>query len=91
MPARVAFAGYTGGAMPLYEYTCNACNSKFEHLARSMKDDAKAPCPTCGSEKTARALSVFAVSSSSGKSDAAGGDDAPMCGRCGGLPGSCQM
>jgi putative FmdB family regulatory protein len=76
--------------MPIYEYTCTTCKTKFEHLARSMNADVKAPCPSCGSDKTARALSVFAVSSGSGKSDA-GGDDSPMCGRCGGSPGSCQM
>jgi hypothetical protein len=34
-------------------------------------------------------MSVFAVSSDSGRSTAAG--DTPSCGRCGGAPGSCQM
>jgi len=75
--------------MPIYEYTCKSCNAKFEHLVRSMNAETKAPCPSCGSEQTARALSVFAVSSGGSKSDAGG--DAPLCGRCGGLPGSCQM
>jgi putative FmdB family regulatory protein len=77
--------------MPIYEFTCKSCDTKFEHLTRSMSENPKAPCPSCGSDKTARALSVFAVSSGSSANSAAAGDDAPMCGRCGGLPGSCQM
>ncbi len=75
--------------MPIYEYACKSCDTKFEQLVRSMSADAKCKCPSCGSEETARTLSVFAVSSESGKSS--GGDDAPMCGRCGGMPGSCGM
>ena len=73
--------------MPIYEYTCGNCEAKFEELARSMTAEAKVKCPECGSPKTARALSVFAVGSESPKSSAG---DAPSCGRCGGAPGSCQ-
>jgi putative FmdB family regulatory protein len=73
--------------MPIYEYTCSSCKQKFEQLVRSMKAaDEAVKCPQCGSEKTARSLSVFAVSSTVG-----GSSDAPTCGRCGGAPGSCGM
>ena len=79
--------------MPIYEYTCKSCHAKFEQLQRTMTataDDngAGTKCPSCGSTKTARALSVFAVGAeSSGKSSAPA--SAPgMCGRCGG-PGPC--
>src|SRR5947208_6584102 len=48
-------------AVPIYEYTCQKCNSKFEQLVRSMGAEAKFACPECGSQKTARTLSVFAV------------------------------
>jgi putative FmdB family regulatory protein len=72
--------------MPIYEFVCSKCESHFDHLARSM-GDAKAKCPKCGSEKTTRALSVFAVADGGAKSTPAptGG-----CGRCGG-PGPCGM
>lgn len=74
--------------MPIYEYACKSCDAKFEHLARTM-NDAKVKCPECGSEKTARALSVFAVGAEAGKGKPAA--PAPgMCGRCGG-PGPCAM
>ena len=75
--------------MPIYEYKCQACDAKFEQLVRSMGDEPKVKCPDCGSPKTARALSVFAVSTGGGGSKG-GGDDVPQCGRCGGAPGSCQ-
>ena len=73
--------------MPIYEYTCQSCQKKFDHLHRSMNDSQKVKCPECGSSKTARALSVFAVGAEAPKQAAR----APgMCGRCGG-PGPCAM
>jgi putative FmdB family regulatory protein len=73
--------------MPIYEYLCGKCNLKFEQLVRTMDAQARFACPKCGSEKTARTLSVFAVGTESGKS----AGDMPSCGRCGGAPGSCGM
>ena len=78
--------------MPIYEYTCGACQSRFDQLQRTMSaaaDDPRPACPACGSPRTARSLSVFAVAAdTAGKSDPAppGG----MCG-CGRVPGSCGM
>jgi putative FmdB family regulatory protein len=79
--------------MPIYEYTCEKCDKRFDQLVRSISAEVKPPCPACGSAETARALSVVAVGADAGgggKSSAGGGGDA-MCGRCGGMPGSCQM
>jgi putative FmdB family regulatory protein len=75
--------------VPIYEYTCQSCNKKFDQLVRRMSGDHKANCPECGSAKTARALSLFAVGAEGGAKSAASED--PMCGRCGGAPGSCGM
>ena len=78
--------------MPIYEYTCESCSNKFEQLVRTMSGEPKAKCPECGSTKTARSLSVFAVGAEGARSkSSASGADVPMCGRCGGPPGSCQM
>ena len=74
--------------MPIYEYACKSCETKFEKLVRSMSSNEKIECPRCGSTQTARALSVFAVGAQSAGGKSA---DTPMCGRCGGAPGSCQM
>ena len=62
--------------MPVYEYYCSKCNTKFEALRPMSKADDPIPCENCESERTARVLSVFfAVSGSqpvSGMSDGGG-------------------
>lgn len=73
--------------MPIYEYTCKSCETKFEKLVRSISRPEDIPCPKCGSNETTRDLSLFAVGAEQGpKSSSAPG----MCGRCGG-PGPCAM
>ena len=79
--------------MPIYEYICKSCDAKFEQLQRTMSaaDDTgggAAKCPSCGSTKTARALSVFAVGAESAGKSSAPAAAPGMCGRCGG-PGPC--
>ena len=49
--------------MPIYEYACQACDKKFEKLVRSMTSKEKIACPACGSTRTERTMSVFAVAS----------------------------
>ena len=74
--------------MPIYEYTCSACNKRFEQLVRSMNTEQSFRCPECGSGKTSRSLSLFAVGGESGAKSAT--EVPPKCGRCGGAPGSCH-
>ncbi len=47
--------------MPLYEYKCSDCGEQFETLVTSRDKANKATCPSCGSGKTERMLSTFAV------------------------------
>jgi putative FmdB family regulatory protein len=55
--------------MPIYEYYCSHCRTKFDAL-RPMNDaDAPIACEHCRSPRTARVLSVFYAS---GGSQAAG-------------------
>lgn len=51
--------------MPLYEYECTACGEQFETLVSSKKKDETKTCPACGSEKTERMVSTFAVGTAS--------------------------
>ena len=46
--------------MPLFEYRCPACDSRFELLIRGS---AVPSCPSCGGTSLERTLSLFAVSS----------------------------
>ena len=73
--------------MPIYEYNCKKCDSKFEKLVKNAASADDVICPECGSKDTAKALSVFAaVAATPVKSSTSKG----MCGRCGG-PGPCAM
>jgi putative FmdB family regulatory protein len=72
--------------VPIYEYECRNCKAKFEKLVRSMAGKQKVACPSCGSAKVERAMSVFAAQS---QSSPAGGIP-EMCQRCGG-DGPCPM
>src|SRR5258706_714310 len=70
--------------MPIYEYNCRKCESKFEKLVKNTAAAEDAICPECGSKDTAKALSVFAAGSSGGGKPSA--LPKGMCGRCGGPP-----
>jgi putative FmdB family regulatory protein len=76
--------------MPIYEYTCRACEGRFEQLVRSMNGQSNVKCPECGSSRTARVLSVFAVGAEAGGKSPSQDLPPGMCGRCGG-PGPCAM
>jgi putative FmdB family regulatory protein len=43
--------------MPLYDFRCPACATRFEARASA---GGSAPCPQCGAEETERLLSPFA-------------------------------
>ena len=45
--------------MPLYEYYCSACNTKFDALRPMAQADAPIKCEQCDSQRTARVLSMF--------------------------------
>ncbi|MEI7646283.1 MAG: zinc ribbon domain-containing protein [Chloroflexales bacterium] len=47
--------------MPLYEYQCPDCDTRFERLVRSSESAPTIACPTCGGERSARVLSMFAT------------------------------
>jgi putative FmdB family regulatory protein len=51
--------------MPIYEYECRACRTRFEHFVRpSNPPDPETPsCPSCQSHDLERLLSMFAVNS----------------------------
>ncbi len=65
--------------MPIYEYVCKDCGTRFEML-RSIKDaDSIIPCKSCQSNQTQRALSVFFAQSGS---QIIAGNNRSSCARC---------
>ncbi len=76
--------------MPIYEYTCQSCGHRFEHLTRASE---QASCPECDGRSLSKHLSTFAVRANGApsKSEAAAAPGA--CGMCGDPrgPGACSI
>jgi putative FmdB family regulatory protein len=72
--------------MPIYEYRCEDCGTKFEKLIRRTSDQPE--CPSCGQQHLAQEHSTFAAHAGGGSKSA----DMPVCpsGRCSN-PGMCGM
>jgi len=75
--------------MPIYEYRCGDCGTKFEKLVRRSADADALECPTCGEKHLTQEHSTFSAQVSNGGGKSA---EAPSCpsGRCGN-PGMCGM
>ncbi len=74
--------------MPIYEYKCDDCGSRFEKLIRRSSDASELECPSCGQKRLTQELSTFAAHANGGGKSA----DMPVCpsGRCSN-PGMCGM
>jgi len=60
--------------MPIFEYVCDDCGTKFEKLVRRQGDAIA--CPSCGQSHLTTALSTFSAHAGSGKSSAG---EMPSC------------
>ncbi|HLH25191.1 MAG TPA: zinc ribbon domain-containing protein [Chloroflexota bacterium] len=47
--------------MPLFEYYCSTCRTRFEELVRVPATGEGATCPQCGRTNVPRVLSTFAT------------------------------
>jgi putative FmdB family regulatory protein len=65
--------------MPIFEYRCEKCETKFEKLVRN--GTTAVLCPTCGHDRVNQELSTFAAHSGTSKNSApmGGGCPAGMC------------
>ena len=85
-------AGPTAGTvksreMPIYEYSCEDCGTKFEKLVRRQGDEVL--CPSCGQAHLKTELSTFAAHAGGAKGKSS---ELPPC--AGGMcptPGLCGM
>jgi putative FmdB family regulatory protein len=75
--------------MPIFEYTCQSCNHRFEHLTRA---DREPVCPACEGHALSKHLSTFAVGANGPAPRADFAAPGP-CGSCGDPrgPGACSM
>ena len=58
--------------MPIYEYTCNACEEIFA-LLQQAGDEEETACPKCGSKNVKKLVSSFSCSSSADSGSSSGG------------------
>lgn len=72
--------------MPIFEYACDDCGTKFEKLVRRSADADKLRCPSCGQAHLTTQYSTFAARSAVAKQPEPAGNCA--AGMCGG--GMCQ-
>ncbi|MBI1750195.1 MAG: zinc ribbon domain-containing protein [Acidobacteria bacterium] len=74
--------------MPIYEYLCNDCHSRYEKLV--MSNGSPIACPKCGSRKSTLQFSTFSTagngssSSTASASDSFSSSSGPSCNRPGG-------
>ena len=78
--------------MPIFEYHCFQCGSKFENLVLSKaKADEEVKCSGCGSPTVERVYSTFAAhGSTSTNGDACFGESPGMCESRGGSMPCCR-
>jgi putative FmdB family regulatory protein len=78
--------------MPIFEYSCDDCGTRFEKLVRRSAESNGVACPSCGRDHLKQEYSTFAAHANSGKAEApAMGCGGGMChgGFCG--SGGCEM
>jgi putative FmdB family regulatory protein len=75
--------------MPIYEYLCGDCGTKFEKLIRRSADTDTLVCPSCGQQHLQQELSTFSAHAN-GASKSAEMPTCPSGGRCP-TPGMCGM
>ncbi len=73
--------------MPIYEYKCQDCGTRFEKLLRRSSEAVDLNCPSCGKTHLSQEFSTFAAHANGSKAEAG---PAPMCpsGMCSN-PGVC--
>jgi putative FmdB family regulatory protein len=52
--------------VPIYEYTCQDCESQFEKFVRSMTAQVEVKCPQCGSTHVKKGWSLFGTAGGGG-------------------------
>jgi putative FmdB family regulatory protein len=65
--------------MPIYEYKCSECNTKFEVLHKSTAKQDDVICPTCNSVKNKKLFSSFCSSINSESSVSSGECSTGQC------------
>ena len=88
MPAEPRFLRITL-AMPIYEYRCQDCGTKFEKLIRRASDAPELVCPSCGEKRLQQEFSTFAAHANQSPQPSGAPKSCPAGGCCN--PAACGM
>lgn len=66
--------------MPVFEYRCKECNTKFDVLHKSYNNQEEVVCPKCKSKDNKKLLSSFSASVSGSSEHTFGGCENGNCG-----------
>lgn len=66
--------------MPIHDYLCGDCGSKFEKLVRSSQTEADIECPSCGEAHVTEQLSRFAAHANGASRADRVSESMPSCG-----------
>ncbi len=56
--------------MPLYEYKCKSCETRYQIFHKSISKEVNVECPECGSKDYNKLFSTFSASASVNASEA---------------------
>jgi len=73
--------------MPIYEYLCQDCGTKFEKLVRRTTDASETECPSCGQKHLKQEYSTFAAHATGPSKSAVPSCPSVQCSN----PGMCGM
>jgi len=74
--------------MPIREYKCQDCGSRFEQLVFSVDEENGVVCPSCGAKNLKRCMSVFNHRVPGGADGTGKSSSGSSCGTCSG--GTCS-
>lgn len=66
--------------MPVFEYQCQECKSKFDVFHKSQSNNDEVTCPNCSSNKIKKLFSTFSAAVTNSGSDSYGGRSDGSCG-----------
>ena len=73
--------------MPIYEYVCDECKSRFERIV--TPNNGQPECPRCGSHRSTIQFSTFAAHTGNGAPSSATPSDSSASSGCGCTPRTC--
>ncbi len=73
--------------MPIFEYVCEGCDSRFEKYLRASTESVS--CPECQGQHVEKQLSTFAFTGTGGARSSGGGSSCGGC-RSGGSCAGCH-